>query len=95
MSMFSGFSQQKLNMHQLFEVCKTINYVPPDKPLEQWTKEESYYGGLNIVIQQPILLRCVDFVCASIPPLKLFIKSTLKDYIKQYSAKKNEADKNV
>jgi hypothetical protein len=41
------------------------------------------------------LLRCVDFVCASIPPLKLFIKSTLKDYIKQYSAKKNEAENNV
>lgn len=91
----SMFSQQKLTMTQLFEVCKNIHYIPPNKHLDQWTKEESYYGGLNIVIQQPILLRCVEFVCASIPPLKLFIKSTLKDYIKQYSAKQNMVEQNV
>ena len=95
MSMFSAYTQNNLTMNQLFDICKNITYVPPDKPLEDWSREESYYGGLNIIIKQPVLLRCVDFVCASIPPLKLFIKSTLKEYIKQYSDKKNVVERNV
>lgn len=81
----SMFGSKSYTMEQLLDICKHIEFVPPDKPLDEWTKDETYYAGLNIALQQPILLKCIFFICSSFPPLKLFIKATLKQYISLYS----------
>jgi hypothetical protein len=81
----AGFS--KYTMIELFEICKHIQYTPPNKPMEQWDNDDIYNSSLNILVNQPILLKCIDLVCSSMPPLKLFIKTSLKNYIKKYSAK--------
>ena len=81
----SMFGSKSYTMEQLLDICKHIEFVPPDKPLDEWTKDETYYAGLNIALKQPILLKCIFFICSSFPPLKLFIKATLKQYISLYS----------
>ena len=52
--------------------------------MDQWDNDDIYNASLNILVNQPILLKCIDLVCSSMPPLKLFIKTSLKNYIKKY-----------
>lgn len=79
------FGSKRYTMEQLFDICKHIQYVSPSKPLDDWSIDETYYAGLNIALQQPILLKCIFLIANSFPPLKLLIKATLKQYISLYS----------
>lgn len=71
-----------LTMDQLFQIAKHVNYSEPiNKDLAQWTTDEVYYGGLKIMVQNPLLVQCIKNICKTFSPLTFLVKKRLKSYI--------------
>ena len=65
----------------LIEIAKTLNYVEPNKPKEQWDNEDYFLKAFAVAIKNPDQLKANDIICGWFPPLKVLFKTTINKYI--------------
>lgn len=75
---------KKMTLDELIIFAKTLNYIPPNKDIEQWSDEECSFGSLAIALQNPVQIRSFKGICKMLPPLTLIFKQRLKNYIKMF-----------
>ena len=77
-----------LTLIQLLELAKSVDYTFPEKNLEEWTTEEIFYGSIYVTLSNSIQLKATILLCEMFSPIKIFFKTTLKNYIKEFSKNK-------
>ena len=70
---------------ELSEIAKHVNYAKPELPLDRWNNEQVFYGATTTALKDELLMKACFIICDTFPPLKLFFKKILRDYIKAYS----------
>ena len=74
-----------LNLVQLLELAKQVNYVDPNSEESQWNDHEVIYKAINLSINSPIQVRAALIMCDMFPPLKIIFKTIIRRYIKHYA----------
>ena len=74
-----------LNLVQLLEFAKQVEYCDPINEEIQWTDHEVIYKAINISINSPIQVRAGLIMCDMFPPLKIIFKTIIRRYIKHYT----------
>lgn len=65
------------------EQAKSIEYIPPDNvSINDMDKKEIFFGAISETMNSTYQIKAALIVCDMFPPLKIFFKSQLKDYIK-------------
>ncbi len=83
---------KNMTLDELIIFAKTINYIPPNKGIEQWSDEECSFGSLAIALQNPVQIRSFKGICKMLPPLTLIFKQRLKNYIKMFINNPNNSN---
>lgn len=74
-------SIKKLKLEELITLARNVNYIAPNKLVNEYTEDEICFGSINILIHNEILLKGMSDTLNAYPPLKLLLKSNLKNYI--------------
>lgn len=70
-------------LKEYLDKAKTIDYIPPDNvSINDMDKKEIFFGAISETMTSKYQLKAALIVCEMFPPLKIFFKSQLKDYIK-------------
>lgn len=80
----------KMKLEDLIVVAKQIKYIPPSYDESSWTQDDIYNGAIQETLGTRYQMRASLMVCDSFAPLKLFFKSTLRNYIKIMYARNAE-----
>lgn len=75
---------KKLTLEELLELAKEIKYTPPSNDITTWTQQQVYHSALSVTVTQPVQIYAALLVCKTFPPLKIFFKSQIREYIKIY-----------
>lgn len=71
------------------EQAKSIEYIPPDNvSINDMDKKEIFFGAISETMTSKYQLKAALIVCEMFPPLKIFFKSQLKDYMKTMDSRK-------
>lgn len=73
-----------MTLLECIQVAKTIQYVPPNKPFDQYTYDEVCYATLYEVLKNDILVYCGILASERHAMVKMLFKASLKDYIKEF-----------
>ena len=74
-------SIKNLKVNELIEVAKKIKYIAPNKEVNEYNEDEVCYGSISIIINNDVLIRGMNDTFKYFPPLKLLLKTNLKNYI--------------
>ena len=69
-------------LKEYLEQAKLTTYIPPNIPMENWSKTEIFYAAISETMSSKYQLKAALIVCDMFPPLKIFFKSQLKGYMK-------------
>lgn len=73
-----------MTLLECISIAKTLQYVPPAKPFDQFTFDEICFAALNEILKNEIVVYCAILTCQKYSIMKPMLKATLKDYIKEY-----------
>jgi hypothetical protein len=76
--------QQKMTMEELLICAKNVNYIEPNKDVKEWSIDELHLKSINVALDSYAQLQSLINICNTFPPLKIFVKSQLRNYIKQF-----------
>ena len=86
---------KKMTLDELIIFAKTINYIPPDKDIDEWSDDECSFGSLAIALKNPVQIKSFKGICKMLPPLTLIFKQRLKNYIKMFYNNTNNINTNT
>lgn len=72
----------KMKLEDLIILAQQIKYIPPSYDETSWTQDDIYNGAIQETLGTRYQLKASLMVCDSFAPIKLFFKSTLRNYIK-------------
>tara|TARA_B100000035_G_C20981498_1_gene545643 strand:- start:611 stop:883 length:273 start_codon:yes stop_codon:yes gene_type:complete len=81
---------KKMTMEELIVEARTVEYSDPNKEYAMWSEEEFYMKSIYVALGSYEQIQALINICKVIPPLKLFVKQQLRNYIKTY--KKNNTN---
>jgi len=74
-------SIKNLKVNELIEIAKKIKYIAPNKVVNEYNEDDVCYGSIFIIIHNEVLIRGMNDSFKYFPPLKLLLKTNLKNYI--------------
>ena len=77
-------------LKEYLDKAKTIDYIPPDNvSINDMDKKEIFFGAISETMNSTYQIKAALIVCDMFPPLKIFFKSQLKDYMKTMDSRKS------
>ena len=76
-----------MTMEELLDCANNVEYKEPNKKYELWTIEELHLKSIEVALSNYAQLQSLKNICNTFPPLKIFVKGQLKNYISKYSTK--------
>ena len=70
---------------ELIEIAKNIDFKIPNLHVDEFTYEQIFYSATFISLREEILIKAGLIICNMFPPLKIFIKKIIRDYIEKFS----------
>ena len=80
----------KMKLEDLIKLAKQINYISPPYDESSWSQDDIYNAAIQETLITRYQLKASMMVCDSFAPIKLFFKSTLRNYIKVMCARNAE-----
>lgn len=71
-----------LKLDELIILAKQCVYREPDGHFGKWDENDLFFTAISRYINDDFLLNLTLIVCKKIPPVKLFVKNYLRNYIK-------------
>ena len=81
----NNFIKKKLTMEELIVEARRVNYNVPNKDYSEWSEDEFYMKSINVALESYEQIQALTNICKFLPPLKLFVKQQLRNYIKLYT----------
>lgn len=72
----------KLKLNELMTLASTIKYIPPSHDEDTWSTEDVYHAALYETLHSKYQMKSSELICGFFPPLKLFFKNIIRNYIK-------------
>tara|TARA_Y100000816_G_C25769469_1_gene404017 strand:- start:322 stop:594 length:273 start_codon:yes stop_codon:yes gene_type:complete len=87
--------KKKLTMEELIIEARNVEYTNPNKDYNEWSEDEFYMKSINVALGSYEQIQSLINICKFLPPLKLFVKQQLRNYIKLYTNKNCNNEINV
>jgi hypothetical protein len=68
-------------MLDYIETVRNTPYFPPNKPDDQWDRQDIFFAAMNETLKGKYQLKATILICDMFSPLKLFFKQQMKSYI--------------
>ena len=81
--MNQNISFKNATLDQLIVIARQSNFIPIEEPIEVLSDDDVMYLATYQFVNNPVFLRVCSYVCKTFPPLKLTLKSTLRNYIER------------
>lgn len=78
-------SNSSKKLVELIEDAKAVNYIEPNKNISEYDKEEILYGAIHVSLRNEIQIRAGLLLLDMFPPVKIFIKGLMRQYIKKFT----------
>ena len=80
-----NFIKKKLTMEELIVEARNVEYTNQKKNNKEWSEDEFYMKSINVALESYEQIQALTNICKILPPLKLFVKQQLRNYIKLYT----------
>ena len=76
-------------LNNLIIIAKNVQYIEPiSKNIDDWNSDELVFKSIKIALDNDIQVKAGLYICNQFPPLKIFYKSILNQYINYFKKQK-------